>query len=107
VENIRAADAKEVGVGNPAEETYCYPNKAIIREARDFVNARTFLTKLTLLSDQIPLNPLPGTGAMPSLAPMTETHRTALTYRYERWRALASGILEAAGSTFLLLIAVR
>ena len=24
--NIRAADAKEVGVGNPAEETYCYPN---------------------------------------------------------------------------------
>ena len=25
-ENIRAADAKEVGVGNPAEETYCYPN---------------------------------------------------------------------------------
>jgi hypothetical protein len=26
-ESIRAADAKEVGVGNPAEETYCYPNK--------------------------------------------------------------------------------
>ena len=25
-EKIRAADAKEVGVGNPAEETYCYPN---------------------------------------------------------------------------------
>ena len=25
-ENVRAADAKEVGVGNPAEETYCYPN---------------------------------------------------------------------------------
>ena len=25
-QNIRAADAKEVGVGNPAEETYCYPN---------------------------------------------------------------------------------
>ena len=24
--NIRAADAKEVGVGNPAEETYCRPN---------------------------------------------------------------------------------
>ena len=24
--NIRAADAKEVGVGNPAEETYCHPN---------------------------------------------------------------------------------
>ena len=26
---IRAADAKEVGVGNPAEETYCYPNAAL------------------------------------------------------------------------------
>ena len=25
-QNVRAADAKEVGVGNPAEETYCYPN---------------------------------------------------------------------------------
>jgi hypothetical protein len=27
VKKIRAADAKEVGVGNPAEETCCYPNK--------------------------------------------------------------------------------
>ena len=25
--NIRAADAKEVGVGNPAEETYRHPNQ--------------------------------------------------------------------------------
>ena len=33
--------------------------------------------------------------------------RTAITYRYERWRALSSGILESAGTTFLLLIAVR
>lgn len=33
--------------------------------------------------------------------------RTAQTYRYERWRALSSGIIETAGSTFLLLIAVR
>ena len=24
---VRAADAKEVGVGNPAEETYCHPDK--------------------------------------------------------------------------------
>jgi hypothetical protein len=24
---VRAADAKEVGVGNPAEETYRHPNK--------------------------------------------------------------------------------
>jgi hypothetical protein len=27
---IRIADAKEVGVGNPAEETYCYPNTLIL-----------------------------------------------------------------------------
>ena len=26
MEEIRAADAKEVGVGNPAEETYRHPN---------------------------------------------------------------------------------
>lgn len=32
---------------------------------------------------------------------------TEVTYRYERWRAVASGILETAGTTFLLLIAVR
>ena len=24
---IRAADAKEVGMGNPAEETFCRPNQ--------------------------------------------------------------------------------
>jgi MFS family permease len=32
---------------------------------------------------------------------------TARTYRYERWRALANGILETGGTTFLLLIAVK
>src|SRR6266513_1008829 len=32
---------------------------------------------------------------------------TKLTYRYERLRAISSGILETAGSTFLLLIVVR
>lgn len=36
-----------------------------------------------------------------------DAERTAVTYRYERWRALASGVIETAGSTFLLLIAVR
>jgi predicted MFS family arabinose efflux permease len=35
------------------------------------------------------------------------TDRTIITYRYERWRALTSGIIESAGTTFLLLIAVR
>jgi MFS family permease len=38
---------------------------------------------------------------------MTGQERRATTYRYERWRALTSGILETAGGTFLLLIAVR
>ena len=38
---------------------------------------------------------------------MTLDERTARTYRYEKWRALASGIIETAGTTFLLLIAVR
>jgi len=38
---------------------------------------------------------------------MTATDRKRLTYRYERLRAPASGMLEAAGMTFLLLIAVR
>ena len=33
--------------------------------------------------------------------------RTAITYRYEKWRAIAAGVLETAGTTFLLLIAVR
>jgi MFS family permease len=38
---------------------------------------------------------------------MTDAGRIAQTYRYERWRAISSGIIETAGSTFLLLIAVR
>src|ERR1039457_3651333 len=33
--------------------------------------------------------------------------RTAITYRCECWRAPAAGIIEAAGTIFLLLIAVR
>jgi MFS family permease len=38
---------------------------------------------------------------------MVADNRTEITYRYERWRAVTGGILETAGSTFLLLIAVR
>jgi MFS family permease len=38
---------------------------------------------------------------------VSAAERTAITYRYERWRAVSSGILESAGSTFLLTIAVR
>jgi hypothetical protein len=38
---VRAADAKEVGVGNPAEETYRYPNQILLhpRTLPRFVNA--------------------------------------------------------------------
>ena len=32
---------------------------------------------------------------------------TEQTFFYERWRAISSGVLETAGNTFLLLIAVR
>ena len=35
---IRAADAKEVGVGNPAEETCCYPNEFTVTFLLLFVN---------------------------------------------------------------------
>ncbi|MBI3850627.1 MAG: MFS transporter [Verrucomicrobia bacterium] len=38
---------------------------------------------------------------------MVAQSRTELTYRYERWRAISSGVLETAGTTFLLLLAVR
>lgn len=38
---------------------------------------------------------------------MTAAERRRLTYRYERLRAPAAGIIETAGTTFLLLIAVR
>jgi MFS family permease len=38
---------------------------------------------------------------------VTPQARTALTYRCERWRAVASGMLETAATTFLLLVAVR
>ena len=38
---------------------------------------------------------------------MVAADRTEITYRYERWRALASGVLEVAATVFLLLIAVK
>jgi MFS family permease len=36
-----------------------------------------------------------------------EPDRTAITFRFELWRAAAAGVIETAGSTFLLLIALR
>src|SRR5262245_31146757 len=38
---------------------------------------------------------------------MDLSQRTALTFRHERWRAISAGILETAGTTFLLAIAVK
>ncbi len=38
---------------------------------------------------------------------MLDHSRTAITYRYECWRAVPAGVIEAAGTVFLLLIAVR
>ncbi len=38
VSNIRAADAKVVGVGNPAEETCCHPNQSNVTLLQRFVN---------------------------------------------------------------------
>ena len=38
---------------------------------------------------------------------MPSPERTALTFRYEAFRAVAGGVLETASGTFLLLIAVR
>ena len=38
---------------------------------------------------------------------MEPEQRTAITYRYERWRAALAGVLEAGQGTFLLLIAVQ
>jgi hypothetical protein len=38
LKKIRAADAKEVGVGNPAEETYCHPNNSNFIARPGFVN---------------------------------------------------------------------
>jgi hypothetical protein len=50
--------------------------------------------------------PQSGTG-LAAAAACSETDRTRLTYRYELWRASTAGILETAGTTFLLLIAVQ
>jgi MFS family permease len=36
-----------------------------------------------------------------------QDNRTEITYKYERWRSVASGVLETASGTFLLLIAVQ
>ena len=38
---------------------------------------------------------------------MSDPARTARTFRFERWRAVSSGIMETAATTFLLVIAVR
>ena len=37
---VRATDAKEVGVANPAEETFCHPNRRKLGKPCRFVNTR-------------------------------------------------------------------
>ncbi len=37
VNNIRVTDAKEVGVGNPAEETFCHPDAHLMAKRRETV----------------------------------------------------------------------
>lgn len=39
--------------------------------------------------------------------PAAPTHLVSTTYRLEKWRAIPNGVLETAGGTFLLLIAVQ
>src|SRR5687767_4279421 len=43
---VRAADAKEVGVGNPAEETYRHPNKFLFLSLATIEPAASLSTKL-------------------------------------------------------------
>ncbi len=60
-----------------------------------------------------PLPAVPARGSLhpppspPNVIPVTAEDRTRTTFRIERWRAITSGILETAGTTFLLLVAVR
>src|SRR5512139_3600048 len=49
--NVRAADAKEVGVGNPAEETCCHPNMLNLCPSRPICQLRN------LQDFQIPASP--------------------------------------------------
>ena len=49
---IRAADAKEVGVGNPAEETCCYPNTGMLQSGN---NLATFERKLVRKNRFLPV----------------------------------------------------
>lgn len=40
---IRAADAKEVGVGNPSEETYRYPNQIELNTCKPVAQSGKYL----------------------------------------------------------------
>jgi hypothetical protein len=64
-ERIRAADAKEVGVGNPAEETYRYPNQnlliAHIKDRWSIVNSIAAPTTTRFLPEQLSKARLEGT----------------------------------------------
>ena len=47
VTQIRAADAKEVGVENPAEETFCRPNQVDINSLVFLVNPNVTFVSLS------------------------------------------------------------
>ena len=53
------------------------------------------------------LLPSDSAGFYPPSLMRDGSHQTRTTYFYELWRAAAAGILETAGSTFLLTIAVK
>jgi hypothetical protein len=44
---------------------------------------------------------------LPCCFGMTPEQRAQITYRNERWRSVCAGVLETAGNTFMLLLAVR
>src|SRR5438874_11462068 len=67
--NIRAADAKEVGVGNPAEETYCYPNKSILRTDAGFVNSLSTDARIAPLANRKKRRNTPHSKRFASKAP--------------------------------------
>ena len=49
---IRATDAKEVGVENPAEETFCYPNRLNDRKRQSHLSSGVLERFVTILQNR-------------------------------------------------------
>ena len=82
---VRATDAKEVGVENPAEETFCHPNRSDFSKLRPFVNARDKLISVFTQAWQgmnlcgahpFASNPLPALGCVSSHLSWRRDRRT-------------------------------